>query len=277
MTELERRKEPTYPEDYETRAMNLALRLLDGVGSASIHAYRDYPSHPLSLISHGRTISGEFVISTHLDDYNPLGAIPPGEPFPIRIEIVREAPAARMRLVSGSVHMLGTMMWVDKIDAAHLVAEGIIPDHVAFLATSPGGRLGFIDSHRAVVNSDMGIIPFDLDELTESAIAHFPTRSDDLACFDTVEALTQENLTMICDAVREERIDGILKCHAELDQACPHLCGTVVCVDTDPHGISLIQFRETNTFQAFVPFESPVSSVTELREQLDLLLMNSDR
>ena len=168
-------------------------------------------------------------------------------------------------------------MWVDEIDAARLAAEGMIPDHVAFLATSPGGRLGFIDSHRAVVNSDMGMIPFDLDELAESGISPFPGRGDDLACFDTVEALTQESLTVICDAVREERIDGVLKCHAELDQACPHLCGTVVCVDTDPHGISLIQFRETDSFQAFVPFNSPVSSVAELQEQLDLLLMNSDR
>lgn len=277
MTELDRKQETAYTEAYETRAMNLALRLLDGIGSASVHAYHDQPMHPMTLVSHGRTTTGEFVVSTLVDESMPVGAQPAGQPFPVRVEIVREAPAPHLRLVSGSIHMLGTMTWLDEIETARLIAEGAIPEHVAFLASAAGGRLGFVNSRRAVVNSDTGITAFQIDVLGESGIVPFPGRKDDLACYDTVESLSEDNLSMICEAARTKQIDGVVQFHPEFDKSCPHLYDTVVCVDADPHGLSLIQFRENGSFQAFVPFDVPVSTITELREQLDLLLINCDQ
>ena len=95
MTELDRKQETAYTEVYETRAMNLALRLLDGIGSASVHAYHDQPMHPVTLVSHGRTTTGGvLVVSTLVDESMPVEAQLAGQPFPVGVEVlsVRRPP-----------------------------------------------------------------------------------------------------------------------------------------------------------------------------------------
>ena len=97
-----------------------------------------------------------------------------------------------------------------------------------------------------------------------------------MACYDTVESLSQDNLSMICEAARTKQIDGVVQFH-------PNSTSPALTFTTPSYAWMLIRtglslhpsFRENGSFQAFVPFDVPVSTITELREQFaDLLLIN---
>ncbi len=105
------------------RAYALALRMLSGAGAASVDAYR--LGECLEFVAHGMTSAGELVLAA--SPVAELSRLADAQPAEVRLDIVKHTPDPSVSLVAASLHVLGSMTWVESV-------EGELPERVASLA-----------------------------------------------------------------------------------------------------------------------------------------------
>ncbi len=258
-----------------TRALSMATRLACGAGRTSITAYRDDPDHAIDVLAHGLSATGELVLAVQTTGQAPALLHLPGYDFDVRVDIHKESFETSARIVAASLHLLGSMMWLTDQATDPLCARRDLPAGVDEVRSLPGVRIAVVRTDRAVLHDSMGVSPFCWDHLTD--VAFQPTGSqhwDWIAEWEAhalVASLGQDDLLAIHRAVIDERLPGKL-CGADLHGAGTTELTTVLCVDADPCGITLIAAGPEGTVTTFAGFAKALNTVRELPAALGALV-----
>lgn len=238
------------------RAHALALRMLSGAGAASVDAYR--LGECLEFVAHGMTSAGELVLAA--SPVGELSRLADAQPAEVRLDIVKHTPDPSVSLVAASLHMLGSMTWVESV-------EGELPERVASLAAIPGVRLAVVEIERAVLHDMAGASVID----TGAPPAVGPAL-DEQDAFRAVARQGQSALKDLCWAVMVDAVPGEVASKAALPNLCAHTVDSVYCVDVDALGITLMLVGRHETLIAHAAFATPAISQAALERRVDELV-----
>ena len=112
------------------RCSSLARRILSGAGMATMVAHTmisagESPEKwTCDLQAHGVTASGRFVVAQRSHPAQALCQVPAGLPTDVRLEISKDAPEPAIRLLAATLHVLGTITWLDPRPSRPPVGHG---------------------------------------------------------------------------------------------------------------------------------------------------------
>lgn len=233
--------------DLPQRTGSLARRLLGGAGAAALDAYRLGVCLP--LVAHGITAAGELVIAAPRSGR--LGAEAETD---VRLDVVRHTGDPRLTVIASSIHLLGSLTWVD--DQAAACREGL-PERVAELLALPGMGLAVIAVKRAVLHDMHGATVIDPAQI-------FPEpQLDDHAGYDAVASVALPALKDLCAAVTLGLIPGEVVTKAALPGGCAETAARVHCVDVDRFGVTLMLAGTEETVLVFAEFPGGGATVQD--------------
>lgn len=225
----------------------LARRLLRGVGAASLDAYR--LCETLEFVAHGVTEDGVLVVAGRPD-----GLLAQAASADVRLDVVKRAPDPLISIVGSSLHLLGSLTWVDAAEVSG------VPTNVAELLELPGARLGVIDIDRAVLHDLTGATALGRGDLfyQPSLVV------DEYAGYEVVAGQGQGVLKDLCWAVMVGEVPGIVVTKAPLRAACSHTRDQVFCVDVDSSGVTLMLVGGQETLIVYAAYPAPALSQRDL-------------
>ncbi len=227
-----------------TRARSLAMRMLGGEGCAAMHAYR--LDLCMGAVAHGMH-QGRLLVACQPDE-----GWPADEPVEIRLDLMLQAQHVEFAITTASVHLLGTLTWLAPDESAALANDGLPLALDAALA-APGGRLGLIETSRAVLHDFTGATSIDLRDGIESIAI------DTWAAHDAAATLTQDQLRDICWAALTHAIPAETVARPA-PPMCAHAVGKAFIIDVDPHGITLMLTGPEEVFTVFAAFDAPAAT-----------------
>lgn len=245
-----------------SRAERISSRLLGGAGTASLTAYRLDGQPSLASLSHGVADDGTLVVAA-VEPRNSemFGATP----LVVRLDITREAPELEVRIVAATVHLLGSLRWMD--DSWHHDASMIerLPEHVAEIALAPGGRLGVVNSASLLVHEAAGVTRVQVVKAIEGALSLTGDRlsAEAPALLDLAMTTDRDRLSLLVDAV----IGGYRRGYVLSEKSTAALCGGVLgktfVVDVDAAGITLLHVGQTKTTVVLALFGAEAPNVEQ--------------
>lgn len=255
-----------------TRARSVAHRLLAGAGVAELVAFDFDPGSGCATLRHGLSRFGEFMVAGRVADDHPVGF---EGPLRVRLDVVKDAPEFRVQITASSAHALGVLRWLPAEVADRYLADSLSPELVE-AARLPGARLGIIEIDHVHLHDSTGTTAIPFDEIArhhERGCVHhrasdlaFPDAAAEWTVHELVSAATKGDPGVLFDHPRTIRLSTY-----------PSNAGAVAadmtyCVDVDRFGITMIRVGQQTTSLALLQFESPVSSLNELENQLDWLI-----
>ncbi|WP_110180881.1 hypothetical protein [Nocardioides solisilvae] len=249
------------------RASSTAYRLLDGGGSASFVPHRDDADRSVAVLAHGLTGRGDLLVAV-------VDAEAPGlrgGVTTVRLDVRREAAEARVRVISASVHLHGTVEWLDEADHASVVAAGL-RGTLGLVAAAQGVRLGAVRAERVLLHDASGVTPFPWTGLADSAHGRtFPGPDQELEAHEVVASVPDDELRALCDAVAAQRLPGRVLSDRPTRTTCSGTVGRVLVVDVDAVGVHLMRVDPDRTSVVFVQLPAPARDLEGLREQVAAL------
>lgn len=266
------------------RCVSLTRRILAGAGEGSLlaHAMVTDDADPLdwtcSFQAHGITGSGRLLVALRNDPTRPICQIPAGLATDVRVEFTKDSPEPSIRLLTATLHLVGTLTWLGRDQIDHLLATDVLPPTVAIIASFEDAVIGVITPKRAVIHDSMGSTPVDVVDIlarTRDEPA-FPSVEDELSTLDVVQAHGDLALLDLCQSVLAGTIVGHSCWARATHHACPHTIGHVFCADVDRTGLTLMYITGETTGAVFVPFGQEATSLAELEAMTARLPLDSD-
>lgn len=239
--------------DVSQRAGSLARRLLGGGGAASLDAYRLGACLP--FVAHGVTAHGDLVIAAPRAGV--LGAV---EGADVRLDVVRQTGDPTLAVIASSIHVLGSLAWLDDAEAAAL---GEPPERVADLLAVPGMGLAVISVKRAVLHDLHGATVIARGDI------FLEEQLDDHAGYDAVASAEPWALKDLCWSVRLGLVPGEVVTKGALPGVCAATADRVHCVDVDLFGVTLMLAGTEEAVLVFAEF--PAGAGTPQQRVADLL------
>ncbi|MDI9627088.1 MAG: hypothetical protein QM286_00845 [Acidobacteriota bacterium] len=261
------------------RACSLTRRLMGGAGSASVLMYRPQPAIALEFVAHGITAHGQFVIATCPNDQSPLARVDVSQPADVRVEILRETPDLELRVLASSVHMLGTLRWMNPVEADQMRRLGLLPATIADLFEGADVLVGIVETERVLLYADGGVTPIPYRTLLAEGIGFgasvFPRPEEELDCHTLVAGVSACLLSSVCRAVIDGRVPGAVCSRSPVVTNCEHLGHRMVCTDVDRLGMTLLHVNSEEAVTVFAEFEEPVTDLAHLRASVSRLVESS--
>jgi hypothetical protein len=252
--------------------VSLAQRLLSGAGRASLLAYDLAPTTEASALAHGLSRTGELLVACIADDEIPATTWE-RTPLRVRFDIVKEAPEWSARITACALHLLGTLEWLtDETRDRHL-ADGVSP-WLTELASSPGGRLGVVQTDRVLLHDCAGVTPLALEELAD--VPAFPGAEAEWEARDVVGRLSPAELDELLGAAASGWLAATVLAGSSAG-GCSHMQRQVYCVDVDRTGLTLMDVEPGRTAVVVLGFDQPADSIEELADGLHQLLESAAR
>lgn len=253
------------------RAFSMARRLATGAGRASICAYELDPTQGIPVVGHGLGPAGVLLVAVLVDEELPATDQPAGLPMDVRVDLCKETVDSRTRMVAASMHLLGSLAWLDDDLIASMAERGELPTDLEQILELSDARLGAIRTERALLHDSMGVSPFCWSHMGE--LDDLPQHSwvDELDAERWVASLAQGELLAVHEGVIADRIAGKV-CgadHRRVDWA--EGGERVLCVDVDPTGLTLMVAGPEGTVTTFAAFDRPWLALTELPERVAML------
>lgn len=261
--------------------LSVAHRLMSGAGSASLLAFRLAPEDPCSGLAHGLTTSGQFVVAAYRDPEAAATTAADGQPIEVRVDLVKGSPEPSVRLVTATVHLVGTLTWLDPDEAFLMLVQGDLPPRVGEIAENPDGRVGVVEAGRVVLRDSLGVTPIDLDTLIQAdhcpraCDAVYPDADQEWDAYDLTASVDQMYLRRICHAVDDGSIAGAVCWRRPSTHYCEHTIGRVFLADIDRTGVTLMSVQPDETISAFAAFCHPATTLDDLAVQLSCLIEDS--
>lgn len=256
-----------------TRAISTARRLLSGSGRASVLAYRTEPQLSLDAVAHGTLPDGTLVVAACLDDETRLRWLDEGS-ADVRFDVQKDSPDPAVLIRASSLHLLGVLRWADAIQVGWWLAEDALPGAVAALAGLPNTLVCTISAPRVLLYDGFGVTALTDEQLAVEPWAEraFPDALDEFSAYDVVADISQERLLGLVEGVLVGRVAGVEQSFKPASGICPHLIGTVRCVDIDANGLTLMHLSADATATFFVAFDEPARSLVELSSRVAAVL-----
>lgn len=256
---------PTVVSD--ERAGSLARRMLGGSAAASLYAYRDDESLP--FVAHGIATDGTLVVAAVPERM--LAAVAPGFAVDVRMDLIKQSPDPSISLVAASLHLLGTLTWATPAEASDRVAGGGLPSLVEAALEAPGARLGFIDVERALLHDLDGATVIPHDEMYYAP----PVIEDEYATFGALVSHGQTGLKDLCWAVMVGEVPGQVVAKPPLPMMCPHTADTVLCVDVDTTGVTVMFVGRSETLVVNACFGGVATSQADAEARVARLMRDA--
>lgn len=272
---------PALDDALRARTVSLAQRLLGGAGRAALVAYDLDPLVEAGALGHALSADGDLVIAC-LSDPDVPATQWDETPLRVRVDIVKEAPEAAVRITACAVHLLGELTWVSDDLMAGFIRDAGLPENLLELGTGAGGRLGVVRTDRVLVHDSAGVTPLSYACVTgrhpgaaADPIDSFPNREQEWIARDLLGELTFWQLAGLMDAAADGWGSALMMSQ-RAEHACSHVDGQVFCVDLDRTGLTLMAVRDGETAVAFFAFHQSVNAVDELIDRLDQLVEASE-
>lgn len=240
--------------------------------------YRLQPAVTLEFVAHGITAQGEFVIATCLGDQSPLSLVDTTQPADVRVEILRETPDLGVRVLAASVHLLGTLRWLDPAEADQMRRRDLLPASIADLFEGADVLVGTIETDRVLLYDNSGVTPIHyrsvVAERIEVGASVFPRPEEELDCHMLVAGVSACLLSSVCRAVIDGRVPGSV-CSRNPVTANGQLGHHMVCADVDRLGMTLLHVNSEEAITVFAEFEEPVTDLAQLRASVSRLVESS--
>lgn len=261
------------------RACSLARRLMGGAGSASVLMFRLQPAVALEFVAHGITAHGQFVIATCPTELGPLSKVDTAQPTDVRVEILRETPDLELRVLASSVHMLGTLRWMDSVEADQMRRLGLLPDAIADLFDGADVLVGVVETDRILLYDNSGVIPIPYRSILAEGVGFgasvFPRPEEELDCHMLVAGVSSCLLGSVCRAVIDGRVPGSVCSRNPVLANCEHLGHRMVCADVDRLGMTLLHVNSEEAITVFAEFDEPVTDLEQLRASVSRVVESS--
>lgn len=252
-----------------SRAAYVAHRLLTGAGTASFVAFNRDSQHEIAVPAHGLTHAGELVVA-HLRSDVPGGAV---GATALRLDIRREASEAQVRILSSTVHLLGSIEWLSASAQQDVLKHVWRPESLSAVAESPNAVLGVVRTERVLVHDAGGVSPLPFAELVSAdRDTIYPTAHDEFDAHEVVATLGSDALHAVYAAALEGRLPAEVLTEHATEPACGATVGRIYCVDVDALGLTLMHIGGSATTVVFVPFPATVNGQAQLRSAIAGLL-----
>lgn len=271
------------PAKWQQRSLSTAYRLLTGLGTSVLVAYREIPLRSFGAVVHGVTRSGDVVVAVSAHD--PLASeLDLTRPMNIRLSIDKAAPNVVLNIVAASLHLLGEAQWLSEEDQVELLASGEVGERVSEVAKS--GHLARIQFDRLLLHDACGVTPIDVGEiraehgrcLRHQEDAFFCSLERDLfshpelelTAVDVVGDSSIMDAAALFDGLMLGALNGAFIARQDVVNVCAHSLG-VICLDVDRTGMTLMCVDHSEAVTAFIPFAHRVSTRSELVAEIENL------
>ncbi len=254
--------------DTGPRAIRTARRLLSGAGSAALLFYASQPAIGLDFVAHGFTNSGRLIVASFDEQLNSSLI---GDELPVRFEVVRNASRVDIRLVAASLHLLGKLRWLDEPQVSELDDCKELPELMRALLPQPEARFAEISFTRAILHDPNGVTPLPYGILASPNVVIFPTPAQEFDCHALVEAVPNDTLGEVCQAIVDGRAPGEVCSRCPIMSVCDRIAEQVVCADVDRMGVTLMHIGRHELTTVYAQFSEPVDDLTQLSDQIELL------
>lgn len=275
------------PAVWQERSLSTAYRLLTGLGTSVLVAYREVPLRSFSAVVHGVTRSGDVVVA--ISAHDPLAhKLDSSDPVSIRLSIDKAAPNVVLNVVAASLHLLGQAQWLDPEEQHELLASGELSERVAEVARA--GYLARISFDRVLLHDACGVTPIDAAELLaehERCLRHqeeaffcslerdlFSNPELELTAVDVVDDSSLMDAAALFDGLMLGALEGAFIARQDVVNVCAHSLG-VICLDVDRTGMTLMCVDHVEAVTAFIPFAKRVSTRSELVSEIADLRLRS--
>lgn len=258
----------TSSDAYTGRTLSTAYRFLSGTGCASLLAYQMTPDATIEFCAHGLTRSGMMAIAYCPDDDDVIAAQPDARDIPVRLDIVRSSAETSVQILSGAVHLMGTLGWISRKTAVELAEAGELPPRVAEIAVQPRGKLGFIKGERVLLHDSTGVTPIRFAQLASTTLPPMPAMDEEFDAYDAVQQLNQDRLWDLCEAISLGIAPGNICSQHEEGAGCAHIWNSTYCVDVDSYGITLMRVEPEMTTTFFAAFDEQAHDLDQLRARI---------
>jgi len=272
----------SHPADAVVRARRTARRLLSGTGSSTVTAYHLDPRAPALLVAQALTSDGRLLVAACPPGRSALAAVGVEKPVDVRLDVTLDASEPGIRITAATAHLLGRLSWLAedvesllssaRASTCHCEITGGDPfERLAAVASSPGGRLGRVRFERVVVHDVTGVSSHWLREILnpegspqDGRTPGAPVQESPfevwsplrlLSAHEAVRRVGEIDLRAVCDGVREGGVPGVVCARRPTIGVCPSLWGRILCVDVDPHGVTLMHVGGRETTTIHVAFE----------------------
>ncbi|WP_182050716.1 hypothetical protein [Changpingibacter yushuensis] len=264
------------PDVWHGRCLSTSYRLLTGLGTSVLVAYREEPLRTLSAIVHGITRSGDVVVAVSAQDPE-VSSLDLTRTTDIRLSIDKAAPNFELSVVAASLHLLGKAHWLSEDEQIEMLSHGQLSDRVSEVAGS--GHLARIEFERALLHDPCGVTPVTADEISQEHARCLDDQHHALFCrlerdlfsnpeleltaVDVVTDCSIMDAAVLFDGLMFGGLKGAFTGRQDLANACVHSRG-VSCLDVDRTGLTLLYIDKAEAVTAFVPFANRVSTRSEL-------------
>lgn len=269
-------------EVWDARKRSCAHRLLNGAGQAMLVAYREEPAINLTAVAHGIAADGSLVVAAADPMLIEVLASRDVDAMDVRVSIEKESPDPTVEIVASAVHFLGAARWLPLEETTEAVAAGVLPDRVAAIASAPGGCLAVVSMERVLLHDAAGVTPVSWEEVcrqgceAEAEAAGggdlFADSFGELLGLDVLSSFGCDSVNELFGAVMLGIVPGALLARQPVRISCEHVQTTVLCVDIDRTGLTLMRVSRDEAVTAFVPFAAPVVGGGELAREIGRLI-----
>lgn len=271
------------PAKWQQRSLSTAYRLLTGLGTSVLVAYREIPLRSFGAVVHGVTRSGDVVVAVSAHD--PLASeLDLTRPMNIRLSIDKAAPNVVLNIVAASLHLLGEAQWLSEEDQVELLASGEVGERVSEVAKS--GHLARIQFDRLLLHDACGVTPIDVGEIRAEHGRCLRHQEDALFCSLERDLFSHPELELtavdvvgdssimaaaaLFDGLMLGALNGAFIARQDVVNVCAHSLG-VICLDVDRTGMTLMCVDHSEAVTAFIPFAHRVSTRSELVAEIENL------
>lgn len=271
------------PATWQERSLSTAYRLLTGLGTSVLVAYREVPLRTFGAVVHGVTRSGDVVVA--VSDHDPLAAeLDLSKPMSVRLSIDKTAPNVLLNVVAASLHLLGEARWLSGAERVEMLSGTELGERVSEVATA--GHLAIVTFDRVLLHDACGVTPLDAGEiqsehrrcLRHQEEAFFCSLEQDLfshpelelTAVDVVGDSSVMNASALFDGLMLGELEGAFIARQNVANVCAHSLG-VICLDVDRTGMTLMCIDHSEAVTAFIPFECRVSTRSELVAEIQNL------
>ena len=282
------------PSENAIFARRIARRLLRGMGSAIITPYVLSPGTPGILVAHALTPDGKILVAACPQESSALGALSPGEKTAVRMDISLQSHVVNAQVDIASIHFLADLRWeveesveelfaqisqwneLNRLDADRTVDE---LEELMAVAAAPGGRLGLLEAEQVVVHDINGISRQNMELVvgTQPLCAqNCPVQCLENSwsaqqCQEAQEIVNGRGeliLYSLCDGVDNGIISGAVCSKKSTLNGTENIWGSVLCVDADAHGITLMRVLPFETTVYSLKFAVPLMGISRLEQYL---------
>lgn len=230
----------------------MARRMVAGAGLAGITPYANPELGGIEVLGHRWSLARERILLVC------RGPVPAGSggPVEVRLQIEKAAALPEVRVLSASLHALGTMHLLDESDR-----DGDLGPF-AEVAGSPGVWIGAVRAPRLLLHRSGRVEQHATQDLMAGGV--FPGPADELSAVDLLLDHGELAMARLAAAVLDGRRGGESVRVNAPQTPCGHLRDRVLPIDVSAHGVTMLLTGQDGAGVITADFDLPATQLDEL-------------